>query len=428
MDRQEEYDEYMSSPDWQVIRNQILERANHQCEQCGTTGELHVHHLHYENFKNELPEDLEALCPSCHVKADLHRERETSSNFEERQAEWAEELWEKRLDGWASAKYEFDWKAWRNADEVKREFILWLDSKGEDVPEEQRTRLFSDATLRPQMPSMPVGTKPVDAGAIWSNHLADYEHCRYMYFKRYIESPRQVFDFIPMHFAFSGFFREIVRNWLRNNHQQETRITDNAVSPEAVIVAFRERFIENNNIKKGYKSLGFDDREHYETKIYECVAHLNLGLKRWFNSELIIGVGESHEIVADGVRIQVFIDAITQSPGGNISAWLWSTAKSFGSVDKTTSDTLKLLLATEVIRRIHSKPVKIDAHLVTLTKAEHRVTESFDPDHVKWAIGKMISSYQAFRANSHYPTREPGKICNWCVWKPVCPAYPTNQR
>ena len=51
-------------------RRFALERAGGRCEDCGNDeSRLHAHHLHYDSFGFERPEDLRILCPSCHRKA-----------------------------------------------------------------------------------------------------------------------------------------------------------------------------------------------------------------------------------------------------------------------------------------------------------------------------------------------------------------------
>lgn len=61
-----DYDEYMSSPEWQSKREQIAARCGGICEECKILGVFHVHHLTYKRFGNELLEDLQGLCFDCH--------------------------------------------------------------------------------------------------------------------------------------------------------------------------------------------------------------------------------------------------------------------------------------------------------------------------------------------------------------------------
>ena len=63
----EEYNAYISSPEWRARRLAKLEDANERCERCLCRPDrLEVHHKTYKNWRNEPPEDLEALCEECH--------------------------------------------------------------------------------------------------------------------------------------------------------------------------------------------------------------------------------------------------------------------------------------------------------------------------------------------------------------------------
>lgn len=57
---------YLLSSKWQEKRRSILMRAGYKCELCGSTDRLDVHHLTYERVRYERPDDLQALCRSCH--------------------------------------------------------------------------------------------------------------------------------------------------------------------------------------------------------------------------------------------------------------------------------------------------------------------------------------------------------------------------
>ena len=61
------YPEYLRSPAWRELRNQVLGRAGWRCEVCKAHAE-EIHHLTYANVGNEALEDLQALCRTCHQK------------------------------------------------------------------------------------------------------------------------------------------------------------------------------------------------------------------------------------------------------------------------------------------------------------------------------------------------------------------------
>ena len=60
------YREYLNSSTWRAKREEMLEIAGDQCEECGAGGQLHVHHLTYARLGHEELDDLAVLCPQCH--------------------------------------------------------------------------------------------------------------------------------------------------------------------------------------------------------------------------------------------------------------------------------------------------------------------------------------------------------------------------
>ena len=61
------YDEYIESSEWGEIRWKILKERGFICQCCGVlTKRVEIHHIHYNNFKNERPEDLLVLDTECH--------------------------------------------------------------------------------------------------------------------------------------------------------------------------------------------------------------------------------------------------------------------------------------------------------------------------------------------------------------------------
>lgn len=73
-ERRLNYESYMKSNAWQLLRSNIIAKRGRKCEKCGETkGEIHAHHLNYERFMNELPEDIQLLCKACHMA--VHKRR-----------------------------------------------------------------------------------------------------------------------------------------------------------------------------------------------------------------------------------------------------------------------------------------------------------------------------------------------------------------
>lgn len=67
-----DYEDYLLSDHWKVIKKRKIKQANYQCEVCGEDEiMLQVHHKHYDNLGCEKDEDLAVLCPHCHQ--DVHK-------------------------------------------------------------------------------------------------------------------------------------------------------------------------------------------------------------------------------------------------------------------------------------------------------------------------------------------------------------------
>ena len=67
------YDKYLRSEEWQIVRSTILARANYRCEKCQSRPAEQVHHIRYPKSyeRMDFAEDndlsyLVALCGKCH--------------------------------------------------------------------------------------------------------------------------------------------------------------------------------------------------------------------------------------------------------------------------------------------------------------------------------------------------------------------------
>ncbi len=66
-----EYKKYIKSQEWKNIKLDILQVRGNYCEICKEQRQvniLHLHHKTYKNLFNEKAEDLQLLCPNCHME------------------------------------------------------------------------------------------------------------------------------------------------------------------------------------------------------------------------------------------------------------------------------------------------------------------------------------------------------------------------
>lgn len=95
------YQQHISSARWRELKNQILKLRGNRCQRCGhENASLDLHHLHYRSLGNEQPEDVELLCPECHVRADKERAKTRS------QPDYNQEGWIVEADGERWGKFE----------------------------------------------------------------------------------------------------------------------------------------------------------------------------------------------------------------------------------------------------------------------------------------------------------------------------------
>lgn len=61
-----EYSVYMGTQQWRCRRSEVIMRQRFRCYDCGCEEPLQVHHTTYAHLGDEWPEEMEALCRSCH--------------------------------------------------------------------------------------------------------------------------------------------------------------------------------------------------------------------------------------------------------------------------------------------------------------------------------------------------------------------------
>jgi hypothetical protein len=61
-----EYQKYLASREWALLKKQVRERCRGKCERCKTGDYESTHHLTYTRIGRELLDDLQAVCNRCH--------------------------------------------------------------------------------------------------------------------------------------------------------------------------------------------------------------------------------------------------------------------------------------------------------------------------------------------------------------------------
>lgn len=71
-----EYHAHINSAKWRSFKASVVAERGKKCQRCGTkTKKLELHHIHYRNFGNEAPDDVELLCNICHAREHQRRQK-----------------------------------------------------------------------------------------------------------------------------------------------------------------------------------------------------------------------------------------------------------------------------------------------------------------------------------------------------------------
>jgi len=68
------YNDYLKSEEWSVIKEQVKDRDEHSCVNCGSVSNLHVHQFHYDNVGAEQLDDPITVCYDCHRKIHYYKQ------------------------------------------------------------------------------------------------------------------------------------------------------------------------------------------------------------------------------------------------------------------------------------------------------------------------------------------------------------------
>ena len=70
------YAEHLRSSYWSQLKQKVLKRRGHKCEQCQSSDKpLDLHHQHYRTFGRERQKDVLLLCRECHHREDVERKK-----------------------------------------------------------------------------------------------------------------------------------------------------------------------------------------------------------------------------------------------------------------------------------------------------------------------------------------------------------------
>lgn len=127
----ESYYAYLETSEWRAKRAERIRIDGGICKICGDTNDLQVHHITYDNVRNEdIERDLITLCRKCHKR--IHKQADDNkAKIEENVSDLLDELREvikptnvkyieKQSDLVANILAEYNDNEWRNVQTITR--------------------------------------------------------------------------------------------------------------------------------------------------------------------------------------------------------------------------------------------------------------------------------------------------------------------
>jgi hypothetical protein len=84
-----EYQKYLTSREWALLKRRVLDRCGGKCERCHFGKYEESHHLTYERIGHESIDDLRGICGKCHRFLSGESDVDPAVNIEEKPEESA---------------------------------------------------------------------------------------------------------------------------------------------------------------------------------------------------------------------------------------------------------------------------------------------------------------------------------------------------
>lgn len=428
-----EYDSYMNSPEWQEKRREVLEAAGFKCERCGTTENLTVHHLNYENLGDEDLADLEVLCTDCHPEADRDRESRVEDERLEREEEFEEERWNRRIEGWADARFDYDWPERYSWEEIEHGFILFLQEEGKEIPQEKL--LYSTPTylnkeiLKPALAEV----TPVKTGMANDEHhqslsisltgASDFDRCHYKFFKSYLETPRQT----PKRRNADLVFSDCVRSYLNEKIESLVEPT-NGIIPEGDITLvdelkarLKEVFYEDHKPRSDIRFVGRKSFNLFKLHAEDIRRYMRSFQARQLVGRRVLEVRRRITINDEGTTIPGTIDLLTEEKNGSLMITIWKTGDRKSFRDFRLEYRRRAWLAMHDISTRY-ETTNLSSRAVFIRDGGGVDKINFNPDEARKTISYLKDQLNKAKTNDLFKP-EKNKLCDWCQWRESCPVF-----
>ncbi len=249
--------------------------------------------------------------------------------------------------------------------------------------------------------------------------------CLYRYFKQYVERPKSEAAFVSIETGVGSFFHSCVESRFREIVARDGVITDgDRLDIADLLRNFRLSFQWQGRLREPYRIVrrgaGFDD---FVSRLETIAANFNEFLSRRLAGCEVAAVEGALQVRTDTLLIRGRYDLISRDADGRLMLWDWKSGRMPKPEYHEDYLNQKVQLGMYAIwMRYHFDTPAVEGAAVFLRDRPQCLSETFTPDIERMVLDYLDEKRQRLNRLDEWPP-SPGPLCDWCGWKPVCPAF-----
>lgn len=249
--------------------------------------------------------------------------------------------------------------------------------------------------------------------------------CLYRYFKNYVERPKDEAAFVSIETAVGSFFHSCAEDWFKEAAARGGVIGDgDRMDVAALLRKFQLSFQWQGRLREPYRIVRrgavFDD---FVARLEGIAAHFNEFLSQRLAGSEVAAVEGALQIRTDEMLIRGRYDLLSRDAGGRLMLWDWKSGRMPKPEyhDDFLNQKVQLGIYAIWMRYRYDTP-DVEGAAVFLRDRPQCLSETFTPDIERMVLDYLADNRRRLNRLNQWPP-SPGPLCDWCGWKPKCPAF-----
>lgn len=256
--------------------------------------------------------------------------------------------------------------------------------------------------------------------------------CPFRYYKEYVEIPRCGPSFISIDNGLGDYFHSFLENHFKSIQARNRAISQNdTVDVEELVNKFELTYFDKGELIKPYRIVRDRDPKEFFERLQTIGDNFNIFLQNNLIGHEIIeeGIERELEMETDSFVIRGRFDLITRNAEGEMVLWDWKTGRAPdpSKFDSNINDRYLKKIQLGIYAIWMRYMFNLDDVCATSVFLRDRfkistISELFDLTMERKVLVYLKKERAKLNTlSSYYPN--PNNLCDWCGWKPVCPAF-----